>query len=122
MKMAANQISAQDLIPKRNATAPAWEFFGFLPDENGDPLNVDKPICKICLKGVKAGDSNTSNLKAHLSTNHPLTYARMEQNKVPGRTATKRPAPGGHPGILSAFAKSTKYSRDSARWKSAPSL
>ena len=39
-------------IAKPNATAPVWEYFGFKPNEQGEPNNTDEPVCRICSKVV----------------------------------------------------------------------
>ena len=43
----------QDLVSKRNTTSAVWQYFGFIPDEEGRPKDDDKPVCKLCRKTVK---------------------------------------------------------------------
>uniref|UniRef100_A0A8C1X632 BED-type domain-containing protein n=1 Tax=Cyprinus carpio TaxID=7962 RepID=A0A8C1X632_CYPCA len=58
-----------------------WNYFGFLPDETGKPIDDGKPICRECLQRIQAKGGNTSNLIKHLWT-HPTSFA--EYTKVSG--------------------------------------
>jgi len=40
------------MIAKPNATAPVWEYLGFKPNEQGEPMNTDEPVCRLCSKVV----------------------------------------------------------------------
>ncbi len=61
---------ADDLVSKRNAKAPIWQYFGFKPNANSQPENVNEAICKLCLMKVAASGGNTSNLYTHLQVHH----------------------------------------------------
>lgn len=97
-----------------------WQHFGFKSDELGQPENLDEPICKLCLKSLSAKDCNTLNLTSHLNVNHPLTYADLIKHP-PNKVKRRLVSSVNQPGILGAFAKTTKYRWDSARWKSCTS-
>lgn len=118
-KMAERQqIAAKDLISKRNrTTAPVWQYFGFVPNADGEPDDLHRPTCKICMQGVTARDGNTSNLKTHLKTKHPVTYRMVASTNDDSRSKMPTAAVGGQTGIATAFAKCTPYSRDSMKWK-----
>lgn len=86
-----------------------------VPDEVGQPDNLDEPISKLCLKPASTKDCNTLNLTSHLNVNPPLTYTDFILQHPPNKVK-RRPAPSvNQPGILGAFAKTTKYRWDSAR-------
>ena len=55
-----------ELIAKKNITSKVWKYFGFVPDEDGNPIDSDKPKCKLCFKSVSAEWANTSNLLRYL--------------------------------------------------------
>ena len=50
----------QDLVSKRNTTSAVWQYFGFIPDEEGRRKDDDKPVCNrvlarnFCKKGTRA--------------------------------------------------------------------
>ena len=76
--------SASDgLVKKWNTSSAVWTYFGFEPDQEGQPKDDSKPVCKICLdKGttrvVSTKGANTSNLLSHLKTTHPSVYVPSE--------------------------------------------
>ena len=65
------------MIAKPNATAPVWEYLGFKPNEQGEPINTDEPVCRICSKVVATKKGNTTNLHAHLKQNHPTQFSQL---------------------------------------------
>jgi len=36
------------LVAKKNTTSKVWKYFGFVPDEDGNPTNSFTPNCKLC--------------------------------------------------------------------------
>ncbi len=62
---------------KRNAKAPVWQYFGFKPNANREPENVNEAICKLCLTKVAASGGNTTNLYTHLQAHHKNEAAKM---------------------------------------------
>ncbi len=125
--MASRALS--ELVPKKNTTSTIWQHFSFRPNDRGEPENVDKAVCKLCMKTVTARDGNTSNLRAHLRIHHPLTAARL--NLAPSSTSATVSTPPSEadattarptttytqPTIMGTFEKITKYKKDSVRWK-----
>jgi len=120
-----------DLVEKPNKkTSRVWEHFGFEPDSSGKPKNEDRPICKLCWRTVATKGSNTSNLLAHLRTNHPVVHADLRRPTVsksagPG-PGPGEPRPGSGTGAMSeakqpilaeAIARSTAYARNSKKWQ-----
>ncbi|KAK7918646.1 hypothetical protein WMY93_009930 [Mugilogobius chulae] len=69
--------AAANLVPKQNTSPAVWEHFGFQPNENGEPENLEQAVCKICEAKISVKRGNTSNLRAHLSTHHPAAAARL---------------------------------------------
>lgn len=58
-----------DLGSKLHSTAPVWVLFGFKLNERGEPIEVNKLVCRLSKTGaLKSG--NATNLKAHLKHNH----------------------------------------------------
>ena len=71
-----------ELIAKKNTTSKVWKYFGFVPDEDGNPIDSDKPKCKLCFKSVSAKWANTSNLLSHLKFGHATKYRETKQAKT----------------------------------------
>lgn len=103
----------EDLVSKRNAKAPIWKYFGFKPNANREPENVNEATCKLCLMKVAASGGNTSNLHAHLQAHHKNEAAKMGPA---AKNRPQKPDTQTQPSISGAFARCTKYKRDSARW------
>ena len=51
--------------------------FGFKPNEQGETINTDEPVCRICSKVVATKKGNTTNLHAHLKQNHPTQFSQL---------------------------------------------
>lgn len=98
-----------DLVGKRNVTSPIWEHFGFVPNEKGEPNNLDEAICRLCGKKLSVKRANTSNLQSHLQSCHPAAYTQL--------MSSERKRPASQLGIAEAFSKMTKYKRESDKWK-----
>ncbi|XP_035288184.1 zinc finger BED domain-containing protein 1-like [Anguilla anguilla] len=103
---------SESLVSKKGANSSIWQCFGFVGDENGDPLDTDTPICKLCMKSVAAKGGNTSNLRTHLKNNHPLNASRLpvsaDQPRFPRTTAVTQ--------TTGPFTRSSKCDKDSHRW------
>ncbi|XDV29576.1 hypothetical protein PO909_032683 [Leuciscus waleckii] len=104
---------ADDLVSKRNAKAPVWQYFGFKPNAKREPENVNEAICKLCLTKVAASGGNTTNLYTHLQAHHKNEAAKLG-NAVKNRP--QKPDEQVQPSISDAFKRCTKYKRDSVRW------
>ena len=106
---------AQDLLSKPGAKAPVWRHFGFKPNAEREPENPNEVTCKLCRVTVKASGGNTSNLRAHLVSNH-----KNEATKLGFFGRNNKPSvsqPHTQPDIAGAFSKGIPYKTDSARWK-----
>ena len=69
--------SEGSLVDKPNIKSAIWKYFGFIPDDNGKPSNIDKPQCKVCCATVATKTSNTTNLRVHLRQKHPQLFAEF---------------------------------------------
>ncbi|XP_067226603.1 E3 SUMO-protein ligase ZBED1-like [Chanodichthys erythropterus] len=103
---------ALELVAKKGTTSPIWQFFGFRPDESGQPRDPTEVLCKICSCVVRAKDGQTTNLHDHLRVRHPAEYATLSTRAGPSKKASQ-----GQQMITGAFAKGTKYKTDSNRWR-----
>ena len=65
------------LVDKANTKSVIWKYFGFVPDDNGKPSNIEKPQCKVCRATVSTKISNTTNLRVHLRQKHPQLFAEL---------------------------------------------
>nr|XP_055051518.1 E3 SUMO-protein ligase ZBED1 [Misgurnus anguillicaudatus] len=102
-----------ELVNKKNVTSPIWQFFGFKPDEKGEPKDITQAICKVCMNVVSVKESQTTNLFVHLRTHHPAEAAKLAPKEAAAVTVSKVPT---QQSIVGAFAKSTKYKQNSERW------
>lgn len=103
------------LVSKPRTTAPLWVHFGFQPNDKGEPLNVEEATCRLCRKLVPVKSANTTNLKQHLQTHHPLQYAELG-----GKTAAASPTAAGPArqlALAESFERRHKYKRDSVKWR-----
>ncbi len=119
------RVAHQVTWSRKRTTSAVWQYFGFRPNEKGEAVNTDEAICKLCNKKVTARDENTSNLRSHIRNHHPLTAARMDPSSLSATVSTppdagpttSRSTASTQPTIMGAFGKTTKYKRDSVRWK-----
>uniref|UniRef100_A0A0E9X6Q2 BED-type domain-containing protein n=1 Tax=Anguilla anguilla TaxID=7936 RepID=A0A0E9X6Q2_ANGAN len=100
-----------DLVAKPNVTSPVWEHFGFEPNEDGKPKNLDEAVCRICSKKINVMRGNRTNLASHLRTTHrPLYDAMKGTPSTSGGTGSALHQLGVSEGV-------TKYNRDSSKWR-----
>ena len=73
MAMVPLELSEVLLIDKPNTKSTIYKCFGFVPDNNGKPINTesDKPKCKICRTTVSTKTSNATKLHFHLCQRYP---------------------------------------------------
>lgn len=100
-----------DLVLKPNMTAPIWKYFGFKPDDKGQPKDIETAICRMCKREISVKSANTTNLRTHLKTHHPTEYAEITKTSATGHPSRQLP-------LTEAFERSTKYKRDSVKWRS----
>ena len=70
----SSSLNDSDLVLKRNTKAFIWRYFGFEPNETGNPQSKDHPKCRLCRVEIATKDGNTSNLYSHLKNKHPEQY------------------------------------------------
>jgi BED zinc finger len=66
------------LVKKANSTSAIWNYFGFMTDKNGYPIDNGKPQCRTCFQEVSCKFGNTSNLYKHLKDNHVALHNRAK--------------------------------------------
>ncbi|XP_064819990.1 uncharacterized protein LOC135537908 isoform X3 [Oncorhynchus masou masou] len=62
---------AEILLSPSQPNSPVWEFFGFEPDPNGQPLDKDKVMCKLCGQQVDYS-ATVTHLENHLVQMHHM--------------------------------------------------
>ena len=87
----------EDLVAKPKCVSGVWGYFGFVPNEQGQPQNINEAICKLCFrstgqlpKPVAVHGGNTSNLTSHLRIRHAevkASIAAKEASKSTPRTS-----------------------------------
>ena len=70
-----------ELVPRPGATSELWNYFSLKVDVNRKPIDDGRVFCRICRRGVMAGNGNTSNLQAHLKNNHRAAHSQLKQPK-----------------------------------------
>ena len=75
--------------------------------------------CKLCRRIVPVKRGNTSNLRAHLATSHPAVEAALAAKIAKDAGGEKQLFAGASRqiGVAEAYARVTKYSKDSTRHK-----
>ena len=71
----ADSSMSEIVAPAKKRISVALDYFGVQKDK-GDSI-----ICRSCLRSVTAKNGNTSNLLAHLKTNHASLYQECQQAK-----------------------------------------
>ena len=66
------------MIPGKTESA-VWAYFGFFPDKDGKPQDLQKPVCKKCCSTVATKGSNTTNLLQPLKLHHPVIYKSVKE-------------------------------------------
>jgi len=99
-----SEVILPDLLPTKGSKSAVWYHFG-LRHEDGRPIEIDKPVCKLCFSNVSAKDGNTSNLYAHLKNKHPEEYTatKMKASKLKKRSNIRNPD---QPTICDSFLQS----------------
>lgn len=77
------------LVAKKGTTSPIWQFFGFRPDESGQPRDLTEAVCKICSCVIRAKDGQTTNLHDHLRVRHPANENERKKVSVHGQISTE---------------------------------
>lgn len=96
----------------QTAASEPREEHGFKPNERGETINTDKPVCRLCSKLVATKKGNTTYLHAHLKHNHPVEFSQL------GKKAASRDAElsARQSTLTEAFGRQNKYSRSSTKW------
>ena len=75
--------------PGKNKLA-VRSYFGFIPDKDGKPKDLQKPVCKKYRSTVATKGSNTTNLLQHLKLHHPVIYKSIKEvQSATGSTTDK---------------------------------
>ncbi|XP_032432377.1 zinc finger BED domain-containing protein 1-like [Xiphophorus hellerii] len=103
-----------ELVSKPNATAAVWEYFGFKPNDRGEPLNLCEPVCRICHKIVATKGSNTTNLYVHLKHNHPVKFFQLRRKSTTGGPSSS--SSSRQSTVNETFHRQEAYKKDGAKW------
>ncbi|KAJ8264750.1 hypothetical protein GJAV_G00154450 [Gymnothorax javanicus] len=107
----AETPNMEDLVPKKNCNAAVWQYFGFKGDENGQPVDLNEAICRMCRRRVLTKQGNTTNLRSHLKAHHSEEFAQLHDSAADESIQRM----GSHQHTTGAFAN-TKLARNSFRW------
>lgn len=63
--------------PSQRVKSVVWKYFGYHKNADGSICDNGFPVCKKCGRPVAAQGRNTSNLFAHLRSNHPIQFREL---------------------------------------------
>lgn len=63
--------------PSQRVKSVVWKYFGYHKNADGSICDNGFPVCKKCGRQVAAQGRNTSNLFAHLRSNHPILFREL---------------------------------------------
>ena len=78
MATAAAAIAPPRLVVKKGTKSRVWKYFAFEADDRGYINTPQKPLCKICYRGLQTKGGNTSNLAKHLKGRHPDLFKEIK--------------------------------------------
>ena len=115
-------MAEQQLVSKSGTKSIIWDYLGLELGADGKPVDDGSAICRSYRKRVLAKHGNTSNLLAHLRTNHPALHTQVKaamdgKSKQPSRTATPAPAASSQPTLQETLTTAQAYERKGAKWK-----
>ena len=110
------------LVSKSSTKSVVWDFFGLELGKDGKPIDDGSPICRSYRKRVLAKHGNTSNLLAHLRTNHPALHSQVKaakdtKGKHPAPKATPVPTTSSQLTLQESITMVQAYERKGAKWK-----
>lgn len=97
---------------KSQISGPVWEYFGFKLNEQGESINTDEPVCRICVKVVVKKQKPNNKLA-------PFTESRVIRVSFPSwwKKCTWRSRDfSQHSTLAESFGRQSKYKQDSAKW------
>ena len=113
----SEDVSEEELVPKRGGMSVVWEYFGFSRDDHAQ----SKVLCKECRAVVATVTGNTTNLYHHLKHNHKQLYEECSAKKSEStvRSASCHDAAPGvkQKSIAQMFESVTPYDLGSRRHK-----
>ena len=118
-------IRLEDLVAKPKCVSGVWGYFGFIPNDQGQPQNINEAICKLCFrstghlpKPVAVHGGNTSNLFSHLRVRHAAVHAEVKA-AMATKEASKSTCKSSHQQVTLAdtLNKGQAYPRGSRKWK-----
>lgn len=115
-------VDSGELVVKPGKIKSAvWSYFGFIPDKDGKPKDLQKPVCKKCHSTVATKGSNTTNLIQHLKLHHPVIYKSVKGQVTTQSTADKPQSSTGElkqMTLQESMCKFQLYPRSSKKWQS----
>ena len=102
------------LIDKPNTKVAVWKYFGFSPDEKGQPGDIDHPTCKVCFVKVSAKNAN---LYSHLKNCHPDKYIEVKPPGLLSAVGASSSVSSGQLTIAASLEKTRMFSSKSREYK-----
>ena len=111
-----------EVASKSGTKSLVWDYFGLQLGADGKPVDDGSAVCRSCRKRVLAKHGNTSNLLAHLRTNHPAVHSQAKaamdaKGKLPARKATPVPSTSSQLTLQKSMTIAQSYERKGAKWK-----
>ena len=111
-----------ELASKSGTNSVVWETFSLDVGADGKPVDNGSALYQSCWKWMITKHWNTSNVLAHLRTNHPalrtqVKVAMEEKGKQLACKATPAPPTSSQPTFQELMVMRVAYEQISARWK-----
>ena len=112
----ADSSLSEIVAPAKKRISVVWDYFGVEKDKE------DSIICRSCRRSVTAKNGNTSNLLAHLKTNHASIYQEcrqaMEQKAIANATqeSKKSKACSTQPTLMETITRCQPYEKKGKRY------
>ena len=126
MELLTTSNGGPNLVPKKNTTSPVWSYFGLQANDQGDPIDKNTAICRICFTSVPVKGGTTSNIHSHLRNHHSKEFASLKQaTAASGQEKSSRAAGGSRnqsssqqqPTIVDVVNRSKAYERKGKKWQ-----
>lgn len=111
-----------ELVSKSGTKSLVWDYFSLKLGANGKPVDDGSAVYRSCGKQVAAKHGNTSNLIAHLWTNHPTVHSQLKaamdaKGKQSSRNATPMPTKSSQLSLQESITLGHVYERKGTKWK-----
>ena len=107
--LSSSESISEIVAPAKKRISVVWDYFGVQKDKD------DSIVCRSYHRSVTTKNGNTSNLLAHLKTNHALLYQECQQ-AMPQKESKKPKIQSTQPTLMETVVKSQPYEKKGKRY------